>query len=173
MSSLEARRSWIGGRPSVGTPSGSRPTSTGTGSAGLAVWHGGLPFRCSTLVVGLLLWLAGRGGPSIVEAARTGIGPSIGWGLLAFFGCPSWASLPWSQSSESRSAWLCSLHWADLRNRVRRCGLDCRPGILRVLALVPILGGLVAFAGSVLGLGALIVAIWRAGNASQATPATA
>ena len=32
--------------------------------------------------------LVGRGAPRISEAAWTGIGPSIGWGLLAFFGLP-------------------------------------------------------------------------------------
>jgi hypothetical protein len=41
-------------------------------------------------------------------------------------------------------------------------------GILRVVALVPILGGLVWFAAVVFGLGALTVAIWRARSASRA-----
>ena len=34
--------------------------------------------------------------------------------------------------------------------------------ILRVLALIPILGGIVWFVATVFGLGALTVAIWRA-----------
>jgi hypothetical protein len=56
------------------------------------------------LVVGLMLvWLAGRGADRILEAGRTRVGPSIGLGLLLFFGLP----------------------------------------VLAVLALVPILGGLV------------------------------
>jgi hypothetical protein len=43
----------------------------------------------STLVVGLVLvWLVGRGAARILEAGRTRIGPSIGWGLLVFFGLP-------------------------------------------------------------------------------------
>jgi hypothetical protein len=46
-------------------------------------------------------------------------------------------------------------------------------GILRVLALIPILGGLVWFAAVVFGLGALLVAIWRARTTSRATPAAA
>jgi hypothetical protein len=46
-------------------------------------------------------------------------------------------------------------------------------GILRVLALVPILGGLVWFAAVVFGLGALVVAIWRGRTPSRATPAAA
>jgi hypothetical protein len=44
--------------------------------------------------------------------------------------------------------------------------------ILRVVALIPILGGLVWFAAVVFGLGALAVAIWRARSASQTTAAT-
>ena len=44
--------------------------------------------------------------------------------------------------------------------------------ILRVVALIPILGGLVWFAAVVIGLGALALAIWRARSASQATAAT-
>ena len=39
-------------------------------------------------------------------------------------------------------------------------------GILRVLALVPVLGGLVGFAAVAFGLGALLVAIWRARTTS-------
>ena len=46
-------------------------------------------------------------------------------------------------------------------------------GILRILALVPILGGLVWFAAVVFGLGALLVAIWRARTTSRAAPAAA
>jgi hypothetical protein len=46
-------------------------------------------------------------------------------------------------------------------------------GILRILALVPILGGLVGFAAVVFGLGALMVGIWRARTTSRAAPATA
>ena len=45
--------------------------------------------------------------------------------------------------------------------------------ILRVAALVPILGGLVWFAAVVVGLGALAVAIWRARTPSRTTPAAA
>jgi hypothetical protein len=40
--------------------------------------------------------------------------------------------------------------------------------ILRVVALVPILGGLVWFAAVVFGLGALAVAIWRARTGTPA-----
>jgi hypothetical protein len=46
-------------------------------------------------------------------------------------------------------------------------------GILRLVALVPILGGLVWFAAVVFGLGALVVATWRARTTSRAAPAAA
>jgi hypothetical protein len=45
--------------------------------------------------------------------------------------------------------------------------------ILRVVALVPILGGLVWFAAVVFGLGVLVVAIWRGRSAARAAPTTA
>jgi hypothetical protein len=41
--------------------------------------------------------------------------------------------------------------------------------ILRVIALVPILGGLAWFAAVVFGLGALAVAVWRARSATRVT----
>jgi hypothetical protein len=46
-------------------------------------------------------------------------------------------------------------------------------GILRVLALVPILGGLVGFVAVVFGLGALAVAGWRARSPAAAEPPAA
>ena len=46
-------------------------------------------------------------------------------------------------------------------------------GILRVLALIPVLGGLVWFAAVVFGLGALLVAIWRARTTSRPAPTAA
>lgn len=45
--------------------------------------------------------------------------------------------------------------------------------ILRVLALIPILGGLVWFAAVVFGLGALAVAIWRVRTPSRTAPRAA
>ena len=46
-------------------------------------------------------------------------------------------------------------------------------GILRLLALIPIVGGLIWFAAVVFGLGALTVTIWRARSSGQAAPAPA
>jgi hypothetical protein len=59
----------------------------GFGWAGKLAWW--LAVSVSTLVVGLVLvWLVGRGAARILEAGRTRIGPSIGLGLLLFFGPP-------------------------------------------------------------------------------------
>ena len=45
-------------------------------------------------------------------------------------------------------------------------------GVLRVLALIPAVGGLVGLAATVVGLGALAVALWRARSpgAPEASP---
>ena len=46
-------------------------------------------------------------------------------------------------------------------------------GILRLVALIPVLGGLVWLVVTVFGLGALIVAAWRARRPYQAAPPAA
>ena len=126
----------------------------------------------STLVVGLvLLWLLGRGAARIVEVGRTGIGPAIGWGLLLFFGLPILAVLalvtlvgiPLGLGLLAALAPIYALGYAATAWIVGRRILR-EPtawvlaflvgwGILRVLALVPILGGLVWFAAVAFGLG--------------------
>ena len=162
----------------------------GFGWVGRLAWW--LAVSVSTLVVGLvLLWLVGRGAPRIVDAGRTGIGPSIGWGLLAFFGLPILAiialvtivGIPLGLGvlaalgliyaiGYSATAWI-------VGRRILReptawiLAFLAGWGILRVLALVPILGGLVGFAAVVFGLGALAVVIWRARTPSRAAPAAA
>jgi hypothetical protein len=161
----------------------------GFGWAGKLAWW--LAVSVSTLVVGLvLLWLIGRGAARILEAGRTRIGPSIGMGLLVFFGLPILAvialvtvvGIPLGIGllagllliyalGYSATAWI--LGRSILRGPTAWV-LAFRVGwaILRVVALVPILGGLVWFAAVVFGLGALAVAIWRARSASQAAAAT-
>jgi hypothetical protein len=146
----------------------------------------------STLVVGVvLLWLLGRGAPRIPDAAWTGIGPSIGWGLLAFFGLPflgiialvTIVGIPLGLGVLAALGLIYAIGYAATAWIVGRRILR-EPtgwilafllgwGILRVLALVPILGGLVGWAAIVLGLGALIVAIWRARTTSHPAPAAA
>jgi hypothetical protein len=146
----------------------------------------------STLVIGLvLLWLVGRGAARILEAGRTRIGPAIGLGLLLFFGLPILAvialvtivGIPLGIGllagllliyalGYSASAWI--LGRSILRGPTSWfLAFLAGWAILRILALVPILGGLIWFAAVVVGLGALILAIWGARATSAATRATA
>jgi hypothetical protein len=162
----------------------------GFGWAGRLAWW--LAVSVSTFVIGLvLLWLVGRGANRIVEAGRTGIGPSIGWGLLAFFGLPilgiialvTIVGIPLGLGVLAALGLLYAVGYSATAWIVGRSILR-EPmawilaflvgwGILRVVALIPVLGGLVGFAAVVFGLGALAVVIWRARTTSRAAPATA
>jgi Polymer-forming cytoskeletal len=162
----------------------------GFGWAGRLAWW--LAVSVSTLVVGLVLvWLVGRGAAWILEAARTRVGPAIGWGLLVFFGLPILAILalvtvvgiPLGLGLLAALGLLYALGYSASAWILGRSLL--RPpsawvvaflvgwAILRVVALVPILGGLIWFVAVVFGLGALVVAIWRARAAARAVPAAA
>jgi hypothetical protein len=138
----------------------------------------------------VLLWLTGRGADRILEAGRTRIGPSIGLGLLLFFGLPLLAiialvtviGIPLGLGllaalllvhalGYSAAAWILG------RSIVRGAtawvvAFLAGWAILRVMALVPILGGLVWFAAVVFGLGALAVAIWRTRTPNRPAPAS-
>lgn len=150
----------------------------GFGWVGRLVWW--LAVSVSTLLVGLLLlWLVGRGSARISEAGAGAIGPSIGWGLLLFFGIPILAVLalvtivgfPFGIGLLAALGLIYALGYAAaawvLGRRLVRgsawiVAFLAGWGVLRLLALIPILGGLVWFAATVFGLGALAVAIWRA-----------
>lgn len=143
----------------------------------IAVW---LAVTVSTLVLGLvLLWLAPRALEAAWGSARTRLGPVIGWGLALFFGIPILAVialitlvgiplgiglllalLPLYALGYATSAWL--LGRRILARQGRIIAFLAGLAILRVLALIPVLGGIVWFAATVLGLGALVVALWRA-----------
>jgi hypothetical protein len=162
----------------------------GFGWAGRLAWW--LAVSISTLLIGLaLLWLIGRGATRIVDTGRTRIGPSIGWGLLAFFGLPILAiialvtivGIPLGLGVLAALALIYTLGYTAtawiIGRRILRAGTPwilaflLGWGILRVLALIPIVGGLIWFAAVVFGLGALTVTIWRARSTGQATPVPA
>jgi hypothetical protein len=162
----------------------------GFGWAGRLAWW--LAVSVATLVVGLvLLWLLGGGAARILEAGRTRVGPAIGWGLLLFFGLPILAiialvtlvGIPLGLGVLAALGLIYALGYGATAWIVGRSILR-EPtawilaflvgwGVLRVLALIPVLGGLVWFAAVVFGLGALLVAIWRARTTSRAAPAAA
>ena len=162
----------------------------GFGWAGRLAWW--LAVSVSTLVVGLVLvWLVGRGAGRILEAGRTQIGPAIGWGLLGFFGLPVLAvialvtlvGIPLGLGVLAALGLIYALGYSASAWILGRSLL--RPptawvaaflvgwAILRVLALIPILGGLVWFVAVVFGLGVLVVAIWWGRSAGRAAPAAA
>jgi hypothetical protein len=157
----------------------------------LASW---LAVSVSTLLLGvLMLGLAPRGADAVDAAWRTGVGPSIGWGLLLLIGLPILAVLafitlvgiPFGVGlalalfliyalGYTTGAWI--LGRALLKPPASRflaflAGL----AILRAVALVPILAGIVGTIATVAGLGAIAVALWRArrGVTTAAVPSQA
>lgn len=143
----------------------------------------------STLVVGLvLMWLVGRGAPGILEAGRNQVGASIGWGLLAFFGLPivgilalvTIVGIPLGFGLLAALGLIYALGygasaWIVGRRVVREptswiLAFLAGWAILRVVALIPILGGLMWFVAVVFGLGALLVAVTRARSGSRPAP---
>lgn len=143
----------------------------------------------STLVAGLvLMWLVGRGALGILEAGRNQVGPSIGWGLLAFFGLPTVGiialvtivGIPLGFGLLAALGLIYALGygataWIVGRRVVREptswiLAFLAGWAILRVVALVPILGGLMWFVAVVFGLGALLVAVSKARSGSRPVP---
>ncbi len=143
-----------------------------------ALW---IAMSVSALVLGLvLLWLAPRALDAAFAAASTSIGPTIGWGLLLFFGLPLLAVialvtlvgiplgvalllalLPLYAIGYTTSAWILGRRFVG-PPRGRVLAFLAGLAVLRVLAIIPIVGGIVWFAATVVGLGALLIAVWRA-----------
>ncbi|HEX6418530.1 MAG TPA: hypothetical protein VFZ77_08530 [Acidimicrobiales bacterium] len=143
----------------------------------LAMW---LAFTVSTLVLGLLLGLlAPRAAAAADEAAAAGFGPVVGWGLLVAIGLPLVAviamvtlvGLPLGLAlllalglvygiGYVTGAWILGRRVASGASPI--LAFLAGWGILRALALIPVLGTLVWIAASVVGLGALAVAGRRA-----------
>ena len=162
----------------------------GFGWAGRLVWW--LAVSVSTLLIGLaLLWLIGRGASKLEDAGRTRIGPSVGWGLLLFFGLPILAVLalvtivgiPLGLGLLAALALIYTLGYCATAWIIGRRILGANTawvaafllgwGILRALALIPAVGGLIWFVAVVFGLGALAVTIYRARSSDRAAPAPA
>lgn len=152
----------------------------------VALW---LAVTVSTLLAGLFLWLlVPRAGDAVHEAGRSRLGPVIGWGLAFFVGLPLGAvlamvtlvGLPLGLAlllalgliyglGYVAAAWVLGRSLAGTAHPF--VSFLAGWGILRVVALIPILGGLTWFAAVVVGLGAIAVAAWRAGRGPVAPPA--
>ena len=154
------------------------------GLGAFAVW---LTVSVSTLVLGLLVLLLA---PGLAEAARAVAGDGAAraalWGIVAAIGLPIVAfllvativGLPLGVAVLLALAFVFMLGYVmsayALGGRVARPSWNrwvaflVGWGILRAIAIVPVLGTLVTVAAAVFGLGLLVVALWRARS-----PATA
>jgi len=140
----------------------------------LAVW-------ASVLALGLiLLLLAPRGGDAVAHAARSAPWASLGWGAVAFLLLPVLGvlgilSLVWLPLGLGLMAALFLLYsvgiawnafalgrlmWREPRGRVLAFALGW--ALLAAVAAIPWVGGVVWVGAAVAGLGAMIVAAWRA-----------
>ena len=163
-------------------------SSPGWGLAGPLVWW--LAVTVSTLLVGVLsLLLAPRMLAAAERSARGHLGAAVGWGVLVAIALPIVAVLalvtlvgipfgvalllalvPVMLVAYVASAWI-------LGRRMLKEGVSpwltllAGWGVLRVLALIPVAGFLVGLVATVIGLGSLVVALWRARG--PATPASA
>ena len=143
----------------------------------LAVW---LALTVSSLLLGLLLGLlAPRAALAVNAAAGRGLGPVILWGLVLLIGLPIVAAiaiatlvgLPLGLGlllalgliygiGYAAGAWILGRRVASRASPI--VAFLAGWGILRAVALIPILGWLVSLAAVVVGLGAIVVAGHRA-----------
>jgi hypothetical protein len=155
---------------------------------------GWLSVSLAALAVGLLfLWLSPRGADAALQAALRRPGASAGFGAVLALGLPVAAVLsmvtivgiplgvalllalvPLYALGYATSAWV--LGRIVLKDRRPRwvaflAGL----GILRLVALVPVLGGVAGLAATLVGLGALLIALGRSrgGRPAAAAPSPA
>lgn len=148
------------------------------GLGALGVW---LTISVSTLALGLLVLLLA---PGLATAARAVAGDRAGgavlWGIVAAIGLPIIAfmlvativGLPLGVAILLALAFVFMLAYVvsayALGSRVARPSWSrwvaflVGWGILRAVAIVPVLGTLVTVAATVFGLGLLVVALWRA-----------
>jgi hypothetical protein len=146
--------------------------------AAAALW---VAVTISTLVLGLLLlWIAPRAADVSYDTAEIAVGRAIAWGIGLFIGIPLLAVialitivgipfgiglllalLPIYAIGYVTSGWLLGRRLVSGPGR-RVLAFLAGWGILRAVAILPVLGGLVWLAATVFGLGVLAVAAWRA-----------
>jgi cytoskeletal protein CcmA (bactofilin family) len=141
-----------------------------------------LAVSVSTLIVGaLLVWLAPGAVHAAERAVREHLGAAVGWGVAIAIGVPLvailalvtlvgipfgvallLAAIPVLLIAYATSAFIVGRRLLRNRSTSPWLALLAGWGILRVLALIPVVGVLVGLAATVLGLGALTVALWQA-----------
>ena len=154
--------------------------ANGWGWVSLLAWW--LAVSVSTLIVGVLLvWLAPGALYAAERAVRERLGATIGSGvaiailvpllailaLVTVVGIPFGialllAAIPVLLVAYTTAAWIVGRRVLRSRSSSAWAALFAGWGILRALALIPVVGGLVGLAATVVGLGALAVALWRA-----------
>jgi cytoskeletal protein CcmA (bactofilin family) len=154
-----------------------------------------LAVSVSTLIVGVLLaWLAPGALHAAERAVREHTGATVAWGFAIAIGVPLLAilalvtlvgipfgvalllaAIPVLLIAYATAAWIVGRRLLRNRSTSRWAALFAGWGILRLLALIPVVGALVGLAATVVGLGALAVALWRSRKpaAPSATPAPA
>jgi hypothetical protein len=157
-------------------------------SLGWLIWIGWwLAVGVSLFVLGvLLLALFPRIFPRTLEAARTQVGPVIGWGIAIAVGLPivsvlvmiTLVGIPLGLVGLLSLALLYSVGYIVAALLLgRRLLPEPRSvyvaflvglAILRVVGIVPLLGGLVTAAATVYGVGALAIAAWTSARAPAA-----
>jgi hypothetical protein len=136
----------------------------------------------SFLLGGLLLLVAPRAAEATARAGRTAVGPAIGLGFAVAIGLPvvgvllsvTIVGLPLGLATLFALALLYGLGYVVScyflgrligKERNRLVAFLIGWGILRAVAIVPLLGGLALAAATIYGLGCLTVALFRARGA--------
>jgi hypothetical protein len=144
----------------------------------------------SSLALGACLLLLPSGARTRIDAAASRVGPAIGWGAVAFFGLPIAAiillviviTLPLGLAllfalgflamvAYVVTAWV--LGGRIARNAAPFLAFLAGWGILRAVALLPILGGTVWTLAVIFGAGVLALAIWSRSPAAPTAAAVA
>ena len=157
--------------------------------AGFISW---IAVTVSALVLGLLLLLlAPRAADALADVWRTGLGPSIGWGVVLLVGLPIVAVLalvtivgaplgfgllvalwPIYAIGYVAGAWVLG-RLIVRQPRSRFLALLAGIVILRAVAFVPVLGGIAGLVATIVGLGTITVALYRSRQGEGAPAATA
>ncbi len=172
-----ARGARVGGKIS---DEGWADAASGWGWVSWFAWW--LAVSVSTLIVGaLLVWLAPAALYASERAVRERLGATVGWGVVIAIGVPLLAilalitlvgipfgvalllaAIPVLLVAYATTAWIVGRRVLRNRSASPWAALLAGWGILRVLALIPVAGALVGLAATVVGIGALAVALWRA-----------